>query len=164
MPPTNNLKTALIALGGNIDNPREHLESALEKIRSRNGWRLLAQSGWFVTKPVGFAEQPDFINAAAAIGVPAEISPEKMLEILLETEISEGRVRPKPFPDCPRTCDLDLIFFENETRNTGFLTLPHPRWREREFVLLPLIEVLEKINDEKRLAEARTALAKIRAC
>ena len=153
---------ALIALGGNVDNPREHLENALEKMRSREGWQILARSSWRITKPVGFLEQPDFVNGAVAIVVPAEFSPENLMQKLLQIEIEEGRVRPKPMNDGPRSCDLDLLFFDDEMRDSELLQLPHPRWRERAFVLEPLIEVLEQLGgNAKLLAQAKSALEKL---
>ncbi|MCR5184124.1 MAG: 2-amino-4-hydroxy-6-hydroxymethyldihydropteridine diphosphokinase [Opitutales bacterium] len=154
---------ALIAMGGNIDNPRRHLESAIEKMRSR-GWEIAALSGWHITEPVGYSDQPDFINAVVAVRVPATITPEKLMKWLLATEIEEGRQRPSPVANGPRSCDLDLLFFDREKRDTKELQLPHPRWRERLFVLEPLIEVLEQLDSaEDLLAEAKSAAAALKS-
>lgn len=138
-----NLRPAIIALGANLGNRAETLSAALADLEAR-GNVVLARSSFYETEPVGYLDQPDFLNATALIGVPAEISPEAFLAELLEIEKKFGRER--PFPNAPRTLDLDLIFFENEVRDTAFLSLPHPRWRERDFVKIPLREVFSLLD------------------
>lgn len=141
-------RIAVVALGANLGDRAETLGEALRRVEAA-GARVLAVSSLYETAPVGCAAGvPDFLNAAAALSAPAGTTPESLLATLAETETALGRER--PFPNAPRTCDLDLIFFEAETRATPALTLPHPRWRERAFVLEPLAEILE--GGDARLA------------
>lgn len=132
---------AIIALGANLGNREATLRQALSQLETA-GIRVLAVSDFIETEPVGYTNQPNFLNGSAALEVPAELSPEALLDRLLATEKALGRER--PFPNAPRTCDLDLLFFENETRATPQLSLPHPRWQERAFVLIPLADLFEK--------------------
>ncbi|MCD8284224.1 MAG: 2-amino-4-hydroxy-6-hydroxymethyldihydropteridine diphosphokinase [Opitutae bacterium] len=134
-------KIAIIALGANLGEREKTLTAALARLSER-GIVVRAVSPFYETVPVGFVAQPDFINAVAAVAVPAEMTPENLLEVLMATEREFGRER--KFLNAPRTCDLDLIFFENETRNSPELTLPHPRWRERAFVLVPLADLFSR--------------------
>ncbi len=137
------MKFSLVALGSNLGDRSGTLSLALVELDSR-GFAVLARSSFYETKPVGYLNQPDFLNAAALVGVPDTVPAETFLETLLAIEKKFGRVR--TFPNAPRTLDLDLIFFENETRSTPTLTLPHPRWRERDFVKIPLAEIFEKLD------------------
>lgn len=129
---------AVVALGANLGARERTLRAALAELE-RRGFRVRACSSFRETKPVGYLNQPDFINAAALVGVPAKISPENFLRELLAIEKMFGRER--PFPNAPRTLDLDLIFFGDTHCALPQLTLPHPRWREREFVITPLREI-----------------------
>lgn len=134
-------RIAVVALGANLGDRAETLGEALRRVEAA-GTCVLAVSSLYETAPVGCAAGvPDFLNAAAALSAPAGTTPESLLATLAATETALGRER--PFPNAPRTCDLDLIFFESETRATPSLTLPHPRWRERAFVLEPLAEIFE---------------------
>lgn len=139
------LRFAVVALGSNLGDRAGTLSAALAELEAR-GNVILAQSSFYETEPVGYLNQPDFLNAAALIGVPANVSPEQVLGELLDVEKKFGRER--LFPNAPRTLDLDLIFFENETRDTEFLTLPHPRWQEREFVKMPLREIAANLGEK----------------
>lgn len=136
---------AIIALGANLGDREHTLREALVRLESA-GMRLLAVSDFIETEPVGYTDQPDFMNGVAALEIPKNVSPETLLDLLLKTETALGRER--PFANAPRTCDLDLLFFENESRNSKFLALPHPRWRERTFVLLPMKDLFEKALGE----------------
>lgn len=139
-----NLRPAVVALGANLGDRAGTLSAALAELEAR-GNVVLARSSFYETKPVGYLNQPDFLNATALVGVRATFSPEDFLAELLDIEKKFGRER--PFPNAPRTLDLDLIFFENEMRDTEFLTLPHPRWREREFVTIPLREMFSALGE-----------------
>ncbi len=137
-------RAAVVALGANLGDRAGTLRAALAELEAR-GNVIFARSSFYETAPVGYLEQPNFINATALVGVPAEISPETFLAELLDVEKKFGRVR--SFPNAPRTLDLDLIFFDGETRNTPALMLPHPRWRERTFVTEPLAEMLSALGE-----------------
>lgn len=136
---------AAVALGSNLGDRAATLSSAIRELEAR-GFRMLARSSFFETEPVGCAPgTPIFLNAAALFEVAGEISPEKFLGELLDVEKKFGRER--PFPNAPRTLDLDLIFFGAETRVSATLSLPHPRWRERAFVTEPLAEIFAALPD-----------------
>lgn len=136
-------RPAVVALGSNLGDRAGTLEAALAELEAR-GNEIFARSSFYETKPVGYLDQPDFLNGVALVGVPAETSAEDFLRALLDVEKKFGRER--SFPNAPRTLDLDLIFFGAETRATPFLTLPHPRWRERAFVTEPLEEMFRALG------------------
>lgn len=136
-------RPAVVALGSNLGDRAGTLEAALAELEAR-GNKIFARSSFYETKPVGYLDQPDFLNGVALVGVPAETSAEDFLRMLLDVEKKFGRER--SFPNAPRTLDLDLIFFGAETRATPFLTLPHPRWRERAFVTGPLEEMFRALG------------------
>jgi 2-amino-4-hydroxy-6-hydroxymethyldihydropteridine diphosphokinase len=124
-----------IALGSNLGDRERHLRSAIEALRP--SIRNLTLSTFHETAPVGVGDQPSFLNAAAVGETP--LSARALLDLLLSTEHAFGRER--PFAGAPRTLDLDLILYGSETIDEPGLIVPHPRFRERRFVLEPLAEV-----------------------
>ena len=131
-----------IALGSNLGDRRAHLASAVERLAS-----LLSDLGvsrTFETAPVAVTgPQGFFLNAAAAGGF--EGTARDLMAELLAIERDRGRER--PYPGAPRTLDLDLIFFGDQTLEEPGLVVPHPRFRERRFVLEPLAEVAPDWRD-----------------
>ena len=127
---------AAIALGANLGDCRATLEGALAVLDASPGIRVLARSRWYRTAPVG-PPQPDYVNGCALLAVTLE--PEDLLERLLATERRFGRVRGERWG--PRSLDLDLLLVGDQRLNGPRLTLPHPRLRERAFVLVPLAEI-----------------------
>lgn len=125
-----------IALGSNLGDSRAILESALETIAQTSGIILESRSSWYQTVAVG-PPQPDYINGCALLRV--RFPPQELLETLLEIEAKFGRVRQERWG--ARTLDLDLLLFDNLIVDTPALQLPHPRMRERAFVLMPLAEI-----------------------
>ena len=99
---------------------------------------MVAVSKFRETDPVGYADQPRFVNGAAA--VETELSPRELLERLLEVERALGRERTGPRYG-PRTVDLDLLLYGEETVDEPGLKVPHPRLAERAFALEPLVEL-----------------------
>jgi 2-amino-4-hydroxy-6-hydroxymethyldihydropteridine diphosphokinase len=142
---------AYIALGSNLQQPVQQIERALQSIAALPKTELVRASSLYQTAPVGYANQPDFINAVAH--VRTNLTPEALLQALLAIELQHGRER--PFPNAPRVLDLDLLWYENTTQNTATLTLPHPRMHERGFVLLPLAEIAPDLilADKGRVAD-----------
>ena len=129
--------TAYVALGANLENPASQVTAGLAALAALPRTRLVAQSSLYRTAPVGYADQPDFINAVAQ--VETALSPRELLDALLAIEASHGRAR--KFPNAPRTLDLDVLLYDGlEVREDG-LTIPHPRMHERAFVLVPLAEI-----------------------
>ena len=131
---------ALIALGGNVGNVRDTLDRAIDVLCDGDDIQLLARSSDYRTPPVGVTDQPPFINCA--IIVTTELIPPALLERAQEVERQFGRDRARERHWGPRTLDIDLIAYDDLTRTTPMLTLPHPRALERAFVLLPLAEIV----------------------
>lgn len=128
---------AYIALGSNLQDPAKQIALAFLAIDALDECKLLKQSSLYKTKPVGYDNQPDFINAAAT--VETSLSPQALLDAILKIEADFGRER--PFPNAPRILDLDLLHYENEVIDSKKLTIPHPRMHQRAFVMLPLAEI-----------------------
>lgn len=128
---------AYIALGSNLQHPAQQVKRAFEVIAQLPSTTLLSRSSLYKTAPVGYDNQPDFINAVAM--VKTALAPETMMQHLLAIEQQFGRER--PFPNAPRILDLDLLLYDNITMQSNLLTLPHPRMHSRGFVMLPLAEI-----------------------
>lgn len=128
---------AYIALGSNLSDPIAQIEQAWTQLDNLPETRLTACSSLYLSKPVGYAEQPDFINAAA--GIQTHLPPRALLAALLRIEARHGRNR--TFKNAPRSLDLDLLLYDGLIMHEHGLTLPHPRMTERAFVLLPLAEI-----------------------
>jgi 2-amino-4-hydroxy-6-hydroxymethyldihydropteridine diphosphokinase len=126
---------AAIALGSNQGDRERFLRRAIQALAPH--FDRLDSSSLHDTEPVGVVGQPRFLNAAVA-GITT-LEPRELLNTLLDIEREFGRER--PYPQAPRTLDLDLILFGNQIINEADLTIPHPRFREREFVLQPLAEI-----------------------
>jgi 2-amino-4-hydroxy-6-hydroxymethyldihydropteridine diphosphokinase len=130
---------AYVGLGSNLGDREETLRGALERLAAAPGVELVAVSSLRETDPVGpIIEQPRFLNGAAAL--ETSLSPRRLLEVLLEIEAEFGRVRTGS-PGGPRTLDLDLLVYGDERVDEPGLQVPHPRLRERHFVLEPLEEL-----------------------
>jgi 2-amino-4-hydroxy-6-hydroxymethyldihydropteridine diphosphokinase len=134
--------TAAVALGSNLGDRRAHLDYAAAKLHG-----LLASlkiSRYYDTKPEGVSgPQPMFLNAAA-VG-ETTMSARALLEALLAIEDEQGRDR--PYANAPRSLDLDLILFGDHTSAESGLILPHPRFRQRRFVLEPLASIAPDLRD-----------------
>ena len=128
---------AYVALGANLDDPVTQVHAAFDALRGLPASRLLRTSSLYRTAPVGVHGQPDFINAVAQL--ETGLDAEALLDALLTIEASFGRRR--DFHLAPRTLDLDLLLYGNETLDTPALQLPHPRMHLRAFVLAPLLEI-----------------------
>ena len=126
---------AAVALGSNLGPREAHLAFALERLRPL--LTDLRVSSWHRTDPVGVGPQPEFLNGALVGGT--SLDARGLLQRLLEIERERGRER--PHPGAPRSLDLDLILFNEEVIDEPDLRIPHPRFRERLFVLEPLAEI-----------------------
>ena len=129
--------SAYIGLGANLGDPRAQVERAFVELAKMPRSALVARSSLWRTAPLGYADQPEFVNAVARI--ETDLSADALLDQLQEVEAAHGRER--SFPNAPRTLDLDLLLYGSEARVTPRLTLPHPRMHERAFVLEPLLEI-----------------------
>jgi 2-amino-4-hydroxy-6-hydroxymethyldihydropteridine diphosphokinase len=132
----------VVALGSNLGNREEHFLSAVTALRAK-GVHLQRFSSVYETPPIGYMEQPDFLNMVA-MG-PTGLPPGDLLSIFQSLEKDEGRER--EVMNGPRPLDLDLIFFGDKIIRREKLRVPHPRWRERSFVVQPLAEIAGDFRD-----------------
>ena len=128
---------AYIGLGGNIGDPREAMGAALRMLDEYEGIAVESVSSLYSTPPWGITEQPDFLNAAAALSTT--LAPRALLLRCLETEKALHRVRDQRWG--PRSIDLDVLVYGDAVLDEPGLSLPHPRMMERAFVLVPLAEI-----------------------
>ena len=126
---------AVVALGSNIGEPKENLDLAMALLREAT--EVVAVSNYFSTKPVGYLDQPDFLNAVCII--ESDLPAMDLLKMLHGIEKVMGRERLMQWG--PRTIDLDLIQYGALLSNAEELKLPHPRAHERRFVLEPWLEI-----------------------
>ncbi len=138
---------AYIGLGANLPSlsgpPQATLSAAAQRLQSLG--RLVSRSSLYSTQPVGFAEQPRFVNAAVALHT--DLAPRALLDRLLAIEKDFGRDRSAGIANGPRTLDLDILLFDNLILRNPGLEIPHPRLAERAFVLVPLAEIAPHIVD-----------------
>jgi 2-amino-4-hydroxy-6-hydroxymethyldihydropteridine diphosphokinase len=129
------LITAYVALGGNEGDRLGYLERAVGEMAEH--LTVTAVSPLYETEPVGYADQEWFLNAVVA--VETALSPQKLLAVLQAVERALGKAT--PFPNGPRTIDLDILLYGDEVVDQVDLMVPHPRLHERAFVMRPLADV-----------------------
>ncbi len=127
---------AYIGLGANLGDPMAALRTALEALERLPASRLVRASGFFGSTPVD-STGPDYVNAVAEISTC--LSAPDLLVALQQQELQAGRER--PYRNAPRTLDLDILLYGSARIASPALTVPHPRMRERAFVLMPLAEL-----------------------
>ena len=133
---------AYIGLGSNLDSPGRQIETAFELLDGIADTRLIARSSLYRSAPFGGVEQPDFVNAVAALRT--RLSAVELLAHLQEIERVRGRERGGPRWG-PRVLDLDLLVYSSEVVDEPDLNVPHPGIAERNFVLLPLRELAPEL-------------------
>ena len=126
----------ILALGSNLGDSPLHLAKAIKEISVH--FELRACSRIYHSRAVDYENQPDFFNQVIECALP-NMSPDETMRILLDIEKQLGRVR--DVLRGPRTVDIDIIFWNLEVHNTQHVTIPHPRWAERSFVVRPLQEL-----------------------
>ncbi len=153
-----------LGIGSNLGDRQANIEKALKLLGERLQIELV--SSIYETEPVGYVEQPVFLNAVCR--GQTELGPLQLLSLVKGIEASLGRV--SSFPNAPRTIDLDIIFYGNMIMQTPELTIPHPRLEERAFVLIPLLEIApdlshpvsgESIKDLAARVQGREGVKKI---
>ncbi len=130
---------AYIGLGSNIEPRAETLRGALKLLDAREGIYVREVSQFIQTEPVGPPDQPMYLNGAAILST--DLEPESLLVVMQEIETELGRNRNREQRWGPRTCDLDLLLFDEVIIESGNLILPHPMMHERLFVLRPLAQI-----------------------
>ncbi len=128
---------AYVGVGANLGDAVGAVRAAIQSLARIPRTTLLRSSALYRTAPVGSRDQPDFVNAVVALDT--SLAAAELLHALQELERRAGRAR--PFPNAPRTLDLDLLLYGSESIASPLLTVPHPRMHERAFVLAPLTEI-----------------------
>ncbi|MBI5627103.1 MAG: 2-amino-4-hydroxy-6-hydroxymethyldihydropteridine diphosphokinase [Nitrosomonadales bacterium] len=128
---------AFIGLGSNLEDPRSQLLRAFAELGELPDTCLIARSSLYRSAPVGYTDQPEFVNAVAKIGTA--LPPQALLQALLQIEHLHGRER--TFRNAPRTLDLDVLLYDDAQLHEHGLTIPHPQMHLRAFVLHPLLEI-----------------------
>lgn len=126
-----------IGLGSNLDNPMAQLDRAIDTLQKHDDVKNLRVSSIYGSKPVGPQDQPDYVNAVASF--QTDLSPLALLDLLQSIEEEQRRVRERHWG--PRTLDLDLLLYGQETIQLPRLTVPHPYMLERGFVIKPLSDL-----------------------
>lgn len=126
-----------LGLGSNVGNRQAQLNEAIRLLDAKQGIEVVKVSSFYETAPVGYVDQPDFLNLCIAI--KTDLSPQAVLENALEIEQALHRVRKERWG--PRTLDIDILMYGDEVIETPDLVIPHPRMTERAFVLIPLQEI-----------------------
>jgi 2-amino-4-hydroxy-6-hydroxymethyldihydropteridine diphosphokinase len=145
-----------VGLGANLEDPRAQIDRALELLAEEDGVEVVAVSTLRETDPVGYEDQPRFLNGAAELRTT--LGARELLERLLEIERRMGRVRGEGPRFGPRTIDLDLLLYGDEVIDEPGLEIPHPRLHERAFALEPLAE-LDPALEIPRRGPVQTLLA-----
>lgn len=136
------MTTAYIGLGSNLDEPRLQLRSAIAELQQLDVMKLVAVSPLYASSPMGPQDQPDYVNAVAA--VETSLTPHTLLKRLQLLEQQHGRQRLRHWGE--RTLDLDILLFGEEMLDDADLTLPHPGLTERNFVVYPLADIAPNIE------------------
>jgi 2-amino-4-hydroxy-6-hydroxymethyldihydropteridine diphosphokinase len=144
---------ACVALGANLGDAVVTVQQALRDVACLPDTQLFKASSLYRSAPYE-AQGPDFINAVALLHT--QLSPLALLHALQALELASGRER--PFKNAPRTLDLDIVFYGDVELTTHELTLPHPRWHERAFVLQPLAEIWPERVSAAQLAAVQTQI------
>lgn len=134
---------AYVGIGSNLDDPRSHVLQAFDELDELPRTRVVKRSSLYRSAPLGYTAQPDFLNAVAQLetALPAE-------RLLAELQVIEARHgRSRGFPNAPRTLDLDVLLYGDAVLSLPTLTIPHPRMKERAFVLQPLIEIAPELEE-----------------
>jgi 2-amino-4-hydroxy-6-hydroxymethyldihydropteridine diphosphokinase len=144
---------ACVALGANLGDAVATVQQALRDVAALPETQLFKASSLYRSAPYE-AQGPDFINAVALLHT--QLGPLALLHALQALELASGRER--PFKNAPRTLDLDIVFYGDVELATHELTLPHPRWHERAFVLQPLAEIWPERVSAAQLAAVQTQI------
>jgi 2-amino-4-hydroxy-6-hydroxymethyldihydropteridine diphosphokinase len=131
------ISNVFIGLGANLFDPVQQLQQAMQALNCLPEIKVVKQSSLYLSAPIGYLDQPDFINAV--VQIETSLSPRDLLNALLALELRNGRTR--EFVNAPRTLDLDLLLYGDIQHHEFGLTVPHPQMHLRAFVLQPLLEI-----------------------
>lgn len=133
---------AFVGIGSNLADPVARVRAALEALDSLRSTRVVSRSSLYRTAPVGYLDQPEFINAVASL--ETGLAPRELLDAMFAIEQEHGRVR--SVRNAPRTLDLDLLLYGERAILEPGLVIPHSRMHERAFVLAPLAEIAPDVQ------------------
>ncbi|MBE6816035.1 MAG: 2-amino-4-hydroxy-6-hydroxymethyldihydropteridine diphosphokinase [Ruminococcaceae bacterium] len=140
------MRKALIGIGSNIGDRKEHIDTAIEALNHIPSVKVARMSPIYETEPWGYVNQENFYNAV--IEVETNLTANTLLGVCLGIEAGIGRIR--NIKNGPRVLDLDLLLFEGQECMSAELTLPHPRMFERDFVLIPLRDLYPEMKIYKK--------------
>lgn len=146
---------ALLSLGSNIGDRNSNLTDAITRLSSHSHVTLLRRSSTFCTAPVGPVAQDDFYNLA--ILIETDLDPDALMQLCLDTEAAMGRDRKNAVRWGPRLIDIDVILYDDVHMTSALIELPHPRFRERAFVLVPMAEIAPDWSVEGERLDALAA-------
>lgn len=127
-----------IGLGANLNDPIAQVKTALQELAKLDKTKLIASSKIYTSKPMGPADQPDYVNAVALL--ETELTPHQLFDYTCEIELDHGRIRNGEHWG-PRTLDLDVLLYDQLQISDETLTIPHYGLKEREFVIYPLLDI-----------------------
>ena len=145
-----------LALGSNLGDREANLRSAIRELAARH-IRVVRSASVYATAPKEIVEQPWFLNTV--IEVETTLEPDDLMVVCLEIEAACGRERTQP--NGPRTLDIDIVLSENRVVRTERVTIPHPRYSERRFVVEPLAEIAREMVDPVRGESMRKILSQL---
>jgi 2-amino-4-hydroxy-6-hydroxymethyldihydropteridine diphosphokinase len=144
---------AFLGLGSNLGDRWSHLRRAVDQLRAGSAVPVTAVSPVYETEPIGGPEeQGPYLNLVVELAVAPTVDPYRILEECRRLEAAAGRVRTVRWG--PRTLDVDLLWIDGITLDDPELTVPHPRWRERRFVLVPLADLAPDLVDQAAIETA----------
>lgn len=127
-----------IGLGANLNDPIAQVKTALQELAKIRDSKLIASSKIYTSKPMGPADQPDYVNAVALL--ETQLSAREVFDYTCDIELNHGRIRTGEHWG-PRTLDLDILLYDQQQINDQTLTVPHYGLKEREFVIYPLLDI-----------------------
>ena len=133
--------TAYLGLGSNIGDRISNIKDAINRLDKSDGICMKKASSLYETEPVGYVDQPDFINCV--VEIETELDPYQLLDVVQNIEKKMGRTRNLRWG--PRIIDIDILLFDDIKVKTDVLEIPHPRMMERSFVMVPLSEIASEI-------------------
>lgn len=134
-----------LGLGSNIGDRKQQLLKAIDLIGNIKGIKVTKQSSIYETAPIGYTDQPNFLNLC--LEIETELSPQQLLKHCLDIEQQLHRVREIRWG--PRTLDIDILLYSDNIIETDNLSIPHPRMQERAFVLIPLNDIASDKKDPR---------------
>jgi 2-amino-4-hydroxy-6-hydroxymethyldihydropteridine diphosphokinase len=149
--------TVYVGLGSNLQRPAHQVRQALSALAQLEQTRLRASSQLYASRPQGPQDQPDFVNAVACLST--RLSPEALLAALQNLERQQGKVKNRHWGE--RVIDLDVLLYSDWLIETETLAVPHPHIQQRDFVLVPLLELAPDLGCPRTGESYRQALAKL---